>query len=237
MTTAEVTLEVENPYFHEWAKQIDAQGMRQEVLLTADRARDFESVANVLAFRKAKIQKYAPAIPTLTALSTIASFAPTVEIGAGTGYCASLLRAQGTDVLYYDKNPPGQPGAESNHFHEGASCWTEVSRGDDSAVDLHPHRALFLCWPPPNSDMPVQALTRNRGEHFIYIGELPEDEDGHLHFRHLGKTVRKGITITAKFFTELRCGWDLIQRVELPHWEICMDNLYVFKRKLLSSTN
>ena len=234
MTRSWIEVDEENRYFHEWAKQVDAQRERQEMLLMADRARDFDAVGRVFSFRKSYIQKYAHAIPTRTALNTIASFAPILEMGAGTGYWASLLRAQGVDVLCYDKNPPGQPGSDSNHFHEGGTCWTEVLQGDDSAIDFHPHHTLLLCWPPPNSDMPVRALTLYRGERFIYIGELPEDEDGYLYFTHLGKPVRKGITITPQFFTELRRGWDLLERVELPHWEICLDNLYVFKRKLRS---
>ncbi len=232
MTGSEGTLNEENSYFQEWARQIDAQQNRQETLLTADRARDFDMVAKVFAFRKSYIQKYAHAIPTRAALNTIASFAPIVEMAAGTGYWASLLRAQGVDVICYDRNPPGQPGAENNRFHEGATCWTEVLQGDDSAIDAHPHRTLLLCWPPPNSDMPVRALARYRGEHFIYIGELPEDEDGHLYFTHLGKTMRKGVTIVPQFFAGLRSEWDLLKQVELPHWEICLDNLYVFKRKV-----
>ncbi len=223
---------MENRYFQEWTQQIEAQRERQEMLLAADRARDFDTVARVLSFRKSYIQKYAHAIPTLSALNTIASFAPIIEMAASTGYRASLLRAQGVDVLCYDLNPPGQLGAGNNHFHERAICWTEVLQGDDSAIDLHPRRTLLLCWPSPNSDMPFTALTRYRGKHFIYVGELPEDEDGYLYFTHLGKPMRKGVTISPQFFAEFRRGWDLLERVELPHWEICVDNLYVFRRKL-----
>lgn len=230
MTRSGATLDQDNRYFQEWEKQIDAQRERQETLLAADRVRDFDTVARVFSFRKSYIQKYAHAIPTRSALNTIAAFAPIIEMAAGTGYWASLLRTQGVDVLTYDKNPPGQPGIETNRFHEGARCWTEVRQGDESMVDLHPHRTLLMCWPPPNSDMPVQALTRYRGEHFIYIGELP-DEDGYLYFTHLGKPMRKGVTIITQFFAELRLGWDLLEQVELPQWEICLDNLYVFKRK------
>lgn len=236
MSVSEDTFNEESPYFQEWARQIDAQRERQEALLTADRARDFDTVAKVFAFRKSYIQKYAHAIPTRSALNTIASFAPIVEMAAGTGYWAWLLRAQGVCVICYDMNPPGRPGIEDNHFHEGATCWTEVLQGDDSAIDSHPDRTLLLCWPPPNSDMPVRALTRYRGEHFIYIGELPADEDGYLYFTHLGKTMRKGVTILPQFFTELRREWDLLMQVELPHWEICVDNLYIFKRKVNPQT-
>jgi hypothetical protein len=78
--------------------------------------------------------------------------------------------------------------------------------------------------------MPVRALTLYRGERFIYIGELPE-EDGYLYFTYLGKPMRRGVTIMPEFFSEIRRGLDLLERVELPHWETCLDDLYVFKRK------
>ena len=232
MPSPEVPCDQENGYFQEWAKQIDAQQERQETLLSADRARNFDGVAKALSFRKFYIQKYAHAIPTRSALNTIASLSPIVEMAGGTGYWASLLRAQGADVICYDKNPPGYPGGDYNHFHEGATCWAEVLQGDDAAVDSHPHHTLLLCWPPPNSEMPIRALTRYRAEHFIYIGELPENEDGYVYFTHRGKPMRKGVTITPQFFADIRRGWDLLERVELPHWEICVDNLYVFKRRL-----
>ena len=202
---------------------------REDQLLHADRSHDFERVAELLSFRKSYIRKYAHAIPTRSALTAIARFAPIVEIGAGTGYWASLLRQDGVDILCYDKNPPGHPDA-ANHFHGEAKCWTEVLSGDDSAIDLHPNRTLLLCWPPPNDDMPARALSRYRGEHFIYIGELPVDENGHMFLDRPGKPVRKGITIKSQFFAALRNSWTLDLQVELPHWEICVDNLYVFNR-------
>lgn len=219
-----------NPYFEEWLKQADVQRDREDRLLTADRAHDFETVAEIFSFRKSYIQKYAHAVPTPAALKAIASFAPIIEIGAGTGYWASLLRQDGVDILCYDQNPPGHPGS-GNHFHKDATCWTEVLSGDDSAIDLYPNHTLLLCWPPPNSDMPARTLARYRGDHFIYVGELPTDEDTYLFLDRPGKPVRKGITIKPEFFAALRSSWELVLTVILPHWEICVDNLYIFERK------
>ncbi|MBS1805580.1 MAG: hypothetical protein JST28_19625 [Acidobacteria bacterium] len=78
-------------------------------------------------------------------MTAIARFAPIVEIGAGTGYWASLMRLGGVDILCYDKNPPGHPDF-ANHFHENAKCWTEVLSGDDFGNRSTPklHAAFML---------------------------------------------------------------------------------------------
>ncbi|MBS1805581.1 MAG: hypothetical protein JST28_19630 [Acidobacteria bacterium] len=41
----------ENPYFEEWLKQTDVQREREDQLLHADHAHDFERVAELLSFR------------------------------------------------------------------------------------------------------------------------------------------------------------------------------------------
>ena len=48
-------------------------------------------------------KKYAWAIPDERALQILASFSPLIEIGAGRGYWARLLRDQGVDILAFDK--------------------------------------------------------------------------------------------------------------------------------------
>lgn len=229
MTTVAPDPERENPYFLEWLALSPMQRERENRILKADRAHTFEEVASILALRKSYITKYAHAIPTQAALDAIAPFAPLLELGAGTGYWASLLKQRGVDILCYDKNPPGGPNSP-NHFHEGATCWTEVLGGDESVIDDHPNRTLLLCWPPPNDNMPALALARYRGPSFIYVGELPTEVDHYLFIDRPGKPVRKGITIKPEFFAALRQQWDLVKQVDLPHWEICLDNLYIFRR-------
>jgi hypothetical protein len=52
------------------------------------------------------VQRYAFAVPTREALETISQYAPIVELGAGTGYWAWLLRRRGVDCVAYDLAPP-----------------------------------------------------------------------------------------------------------------------------------
>src|SRR5579883_1374914 len=117
--------EDENEYFYEWLKQSGGLREREEQIVRADREKDIQTVGAVLSLRRFYIQKYAHAIPTNTALTAIADFAPIIEIGAGTGYWAFLLRRRGVDIICYDRHPPGSAGG-SNRFHEGATCWTEI---------------------------------------------------------------------------------------------------------------
>jgi hypothetical protein len=215
--------EIENPYFDEWLKQINQQPAREELIHLADADRDFDAVSSILTFRKQYVQRYAHAIPTITALEAIGTFGPILEIGAGTGYWAWLLRRRGVDIACYDKEPPGVPG-HSNRFHgTGSTCWTDVLTGDETAVALHPERTLFLCWPPPHDEMPLRAITAYQGEVFIFVGELP-------------LPWRKRVTTSQRFLSELGSNWEPIQAIELPHWEICCDNLYVFKRRAARSS-
>ena len=99
------------------------------------------------------------AIPTREALDAILKHASSrgiVEMGAGTGYWAAMLRDHGADVVAFDRDPPTDD--ESNAFF-GAGMYAEVRRGDaasllresaawpaEAAEALHA-RTLLLIWP------------------------------------------------------------------------------------------
>ena len=99
------------------------------------------------------------AIPTREALDVIVKhMSPRgiVEMGAGTGYWAAMLRDHGADVLAFDRDPPID--SESNAFFE-ASLYSEVQRGDAAslfrasatwpaeAAEALYTRTLLLVWP------------------------------------------------------------------------------------------
>lgn len=92
-------------------------------------------------------KKYSWAIPSMEALDRIAALGPVIEIGAGTGYWAYLLRALGVDVKAFDVAPPGVVGVK-NGWHDGAETWTKVCQGGPERAAYEAHRTLFLCWPP-----------------------------------------------------------------------------------------
>ncbi len=111
------------------------------------------------AFKAAVARHFAWAVPTEQAIATIRRHADrVVEVGAGSGYWAWLMRQTGIDVAAYDVTPP-------------AFTWSRVEVGDTRVVDRDPRRALFLCWPPWQSPMAADALRRHGGDCLIYVGE------------------------------------------------------------------
>lgn len=69
---------------------------------------------------------YAFGVPTDAALDAIAARGPVVELGAGTGYWAALLRQAGCDVVAYDITPPSRDALDNRFFH---SRFSEVLPG------------------------------------------------------------------------------------------------------------
>src|SRR3990172_10543074 len=166
--------------------------------------------------RNKLVRKYSWAIPNDEALDKIALHSPIVEIGAGTGYWASLLKGRGADIKAYDSHPPnGLPG--SNPYRHG-KMWFSVKRGSFSVLAKHKNRALFLCWPPYNDPIAydcLEAYEANGGKTFIYIGESSYGCNGDENFHEM-----------------LKCKWSLIKMVDLPQWEGIHDNLFIYKRNL-----
>jgi hypothetical protein len=114
---------------------------------------------NWFAFKLPIVSHFSWAVPTQSAIDAIARHAAgVVEIGAGSGYWAWLLRQVGIATIAYDCSPR-------------ADTWHPVYPGDEFAVSAHPDAALFLCWPPVGTDMAFNALRNHKGDYVIYVGE------------------------------------------------------------------
>ena len=131
--------------------------------------------------RGALAQQYSYVVPDAKSLALLASLGPVVEIGAGTGYWASKLRAGGVDVIAYDQAPPD--GDAPNRYHGPAPTWTEVLTGDQTVLTAYADRALFLCWPPLFSSL-GDCLSYYEGSTVAYIGD-----DGHRTARISGVDI------------------------------------------------
>jgi hypothetical protein len=153
---------------------------------------------------------YAYGVPTPAALRLIAEHQPLIEIGAGSGYWAWLLRQMHVDVVAYDLEPPD--GTYRNAFFEGGLTWTEVSEGGAEAVHEHPERTLFLCWPPPASPMAEECLAAFHGDIVLYVGEW------------------RGACATSAFFDALERSFTQVASEDLPSWYE-QDALRVFRRR------
>ena len=80
-----------------------------------------------------QVHVYAYAPPNAAALEALLARTPLLELGAGTGYWARLLRGAGADVLALDIAPPGPAAATANTYHGRIPAVTEVSA---SAIEL-----------------------------------------------------------------------------------------------------
>ena len=160
------------------------------------------------------------AAPTDAAVATLGEASDRwVEVGAGTGYWASLMRAAGMDVVAVDSDPPGC--ARGNEYHGDAAGWTEVVRGGtETPLRLRDEegfpRALFLCYPPPNASVASEALDsllEAGGRTVAVVGEWG------------------GNTADAKFAHALSRSFRLARRRRLPQWGDTAHELTVWTRR------
>ena len=162
------------------------------------------------ARRRELVGRFAWAIPGPAALATIAAAGPVVEVGAGTGYWAGLLRDRGADVVATD---PAVGGGTA--YHPAGPLWTDVEPVDGvAAVRRHQDRTLLLCWPPPEDDAASWSVLRAyRADVLLYVGEGIDGPAG-----------------TARFHRELALNWTVTDEVAIPTWPGLRDRLTVFRR-------
>lgn len=169
--------------------------------------------------------KYAWSIPDPLSLQFVAQVLEekAVEIGAGTGYWASLLSQMGVDMVCYDIDPPQHTG--QNHYHSPRNergdallgitrdIFFDVRAGNHLMAAKHPDRTLLLCWPPYDNDMAFLALQAYQGKRLVYIGE----GDG-------------GCTADEQFFKLLAEQWHLVSCHTPVQWSGIHDEIEVYER-------
>lgn len=155
---------------------------------------------------------YAYAVPTPAAIDAILKYGPIVEMGAGTGYWASLLKKAGAKVLAYDSVPTDGEG-EQNEFHANVPSFCAVAQAGPKVLRKYATHSLFICFPPPDDAMAIDSLRSFTGQHVIHIGEW------------------EGFTGSADFESQLFNNFDLVERVELPNWQDTCYDLTVWKRR------
>jgi hypothetical protein len=166
------------------------------------------SLLSPFEVRHALVQKYAFAVPCDEALDALAALGPIVEMGAGSGYWAYLLRKRGVDIQAYDKHPG------TNNHYKFTHRWTGVVHGLPGKLKKRADRALFLCWPNYNSSFASDCLRYYTGNSVAYIGE-----GGY------------GCTGDEAFHAALDRDWSEVKEVRLPQWEGIHDALYIYRRQ------
>lgn len=168
-------------------------------------------------------KKWSWAVPDDRALTAIAEHSPNgvVEIGAGAGYWAGLLRQMGVDVIAYD------PAPFDSVWHDGPH--SEVLLGDHTAVIGHSDRTLLTIWPEYEAAWSHQMVELFEGEKIIFVGEgyggCTGDDEFH---RLLGQCTC--------YEDECECGstkspFREIATVGVPQWAGIHDYLFVYQRR------
>ena len=177
-------------------------------------------------------RRFSWAVPNEEALETIRRYSPNgvAEIGAGGGYWAMLLRERGLDVAAYDPEPSG-----GGEWFQGTP-WTEVLRGDHTAVIGHPDRTLLMVWPMYVAPWTHEAVELFDGDTIIYVGEGCGGCTGTDRMHAL-----LGQTPYCPHYDEpCTCDFPAAQfeevaSVDIPQWWGLHDALYVYKRKTVQS--
>ena len=100
---------------------------------------------------------YSWAIPNQEAIESLVSLGPIVEMGAGKGYWANLVKNAGGDIIAFDIIP--------------SNVWHPVDYALNGVVKNNSHRALFLCWPPYAEPMAYNYARQYKGSTIAVIGE------------------------------------------------------------------
>lgn len=162
-------------------------------------------------------EKYAYSVLSPKILWEIGSYAPIIELGAGNGYNAWLLREMGCEVEAFDAFPVEEG---KNWFFEtrfgmptrSGRSFTTIKKGDGSACSAYPGHTLLLCWPPRNP-MAVRALADFPGKRIIFIGHKPTCAD-------------------KAFYKKLAHEWVLEKSMKTGSWDAChVEELEVYRRK------
>ena len=157
------------------------------------------------------------AMPDSNVISAITEFSTDktiVEIAAGHGYWAALLRHGPNKVI-----------ATDNFSQTEQKTFTEVLNMDaDSATttflspDKAPNSVLMLVWPPyidSLAENALQSFRKNGGTQLIYVGE-----------------INGGCTADSQFFDELSKNWAMVQIINIPRWNGIDDYCYFYKLKI-----
>ncbi len=192
---------------------------RSEVLKLLESVEDYdwhssESMVRCEVLGGPLVEKYAWAVPDNTALGIIKHFSPIIELGAGRGYWASLLRDMLVDIIAVDK-------------YSSMKTHTKVLTGEPKILKKaeHAQRALLLCYPDDRESMSMECLEHFRGETIIHIGELAitGTKAGGLQ-RPWGKTT------CSEFQVGLMEEFHCVLRHRLTNFPTSCDYLTVWKR-------
>lgn len=225
--------EVENPYYEFYQKYNDRHlyntGNRWQIPVPELGGGTYSDCS----IRRHAVRKWAWGVPSPGILKILASYSPIVEIGASTGYWASLLSNLGADIIAYDNFSWHKPDEErqasgfwdkelgDNSNFRRERLFFPILEGSAEIAGQHPDRALLLIWPTmPSHDeeksyvsMAHRAVSAYKGKTVLYIGEW------------------KGCTACEGFFKHMERNYNVAREERMPQWDGLHDYLTVWERK------
>lgn len=188
---------MENPYLN----KVEENDYEQDGVLSIEGYKRGKESPHT---RMELISEYSWAIPNEEAILTIVDYSPIIEIGAGTGYWASLVEKVGGDIIATDDM--------SREDQYNSEFFNVLDRNAKIASE-YPERTLFLCWPEYDDPMGETALKSYEGENVILVGE------------DMG-----GCTGCDGMYRELGSNWEIVEDVSIPNWYGIKDYLQVYER-------
>lgn len=176
----------------------------------ADIIKDNKMLESVLYFgrRRRFIGNFAWAVPDLDAISAIKTFANNdtiLEINAGLGLWARLLKNEEVKVIPTDIKPKK---------HTVNHCKVH-KMNHKQAIEVHGIQCnvLMTVWPNYKENYAAEALRAFKGDKLIYIGE-----------------GLSGCNADDEFHTILDKEWDKKVRIPIPRWWGLRDYLHIYTR-------
>uniref|UniRef100_A0A7S4BKG2 Rubisco LSMT substrate-binding domain-containing protein n=1 Tax=Chrysotila carterae TaxID=13221 RepID=A0A7S4BKG2_CHRCT len=173
---------------------------------------NIEAASSIQREAEQILKEWACSVPTSPALSSIAAFAPLIELGAGTGLWASELRVRGVDIIAF-----------SQKTSAGESRAPFVLEGGPEVLDSgkHDERTLVLMWPDTEGvgDYGAKCLRRYKGGILVLVGEW-----------HDRTYTGHGKSFSPEFQGLVHSHFTLVDEQRLPNWPLLFDTLRIWKR-------
>lgn len=187
---------MKNPYLQEIEEKFE---WKEDDLLETE---GFDEESNENLDKWDMRLKYSFAIPNEAAIKTLVKNSPLIEIGAGSGYWAYLIKKNGGDIIAFDDFTRGDQYSKE---------WFNVEYGTPETVKEYPDRNLFLCWPEYDDPMGRKAVENAKARNIIFIGES-----------------KTGCTGTKRLYSLLEQKYNLEKVINIPTWFNNNDKMFVY---------
>jgi hypothetical protein len=165
--------------------------------------------------REAMVEHFAFSVPDEEALAKLAALGPLVEVFAGTGYWARLLRERGVDILAYDMAVDTVSDDQRGLGQPIKHLWTEVIQQDAvEAAALHPDRTLLMGWPVRDgtAGRALQAYMDAGGQTVALIAD-------------------RGCCGDDVFYRLLSVYFEATDDYQIPTWSAINDRMTIYARR------